>query len=232
MKPGLELNKVVLLGRTFEEYTRYFGLSDADLQGKKILDVASGVSSFTAEANERGYDATAFDLIYQFDAEAIRAKCEPDLDYVTKEIGKVKAYRWNFYKSPEGMRVYRERAYKRFLEDYPEHRGTRYVFGKLPKIPFPDASFDLVLVSYLLLVYDEHLDYRFHRESILELLRITRGELRIYPLVNFRAEPSAHLQKLEADPVFASCNFEEVSTDFEFLAGSNRYLKVIPDYRT
>lgn len=228
MKPGLELNKVVLLGRTFEEYVRYFGLSDADLRGKKILDVASGVSSFTAEATERGYDVTAFDMIYQFAADDIRAKCEPDLDYVTNEIGKVKAYKWDFYKNPQGMRVYRERAYKRFLEDFQQYRGTRYVYGKLPKTPFPDATFDLVLVSYLLFVYDEHLDYAFHRDSVMELLRITRGELRLYPIVNFRAEPSAHLPPLLKDPAFASWKFEEIPTDFEFLTGSNRYLKVTP----
>ncbi|MBA4146858.1 MAG: hypothetical protein H0X66_02000 [Verrucomicrobia bacterium] len=226
MKPGLELDKVVLLGRTLEEYTRYFGLTEDDLRGKKVLDVASGVSSFTAEARERGYDVTAFDLIYQFPLEEIQAKCEPDLDYVTKEIGKVKAYKWEFYKSPEGMRVYRERAYKRFLEDYRQHRGTGYIFGKLPQTPFSEGQFDLTLVSYLLFVYDDHLDYAFHKESILELLRITRGELRLYPLVNFRAEPSKHFEKIKTDPDFAPFTFEEFTTDFEFLTNSNRYLKI------
>ncbi|MDB6025077.1 MAG: hypothetical protein JWM68_1300, partial [Verrucomicrobiales bacterium] len=64
MKDGLELNKVVLLGRTFEEYTRYFGLNLDELRGRKILDIASGVSSFCVEANEQGLETTAFDPIY------------------------------------------------------------------------------------------------------------------------------------------------------------------------
>jgi len=41
-KRGLELDRVVLLGRTFEEYRRYFLLEPDDLIGKRVLDVAGG----------------------------------------------------------------------------------------------------------------------------------------------------------------------------------------------
>jgi hypothetical protein len=40
-KRGLQLDRVVLLGRTFEEYRRYFLLEPDSLVGKKILDVAA-----------------------------------------------------------------------------------------------------------------------------------------------------------------------------------------------
>jgi len=43
-KRGLQLDRVVLLGRTFDEYRRYFLLNLKDLVGKTVLDVASGVS--------------------------------------------------------------------------------------------------------------------------------------------------------------------------------------------
>jgi hypothetical protein len=43
---GLQLDRIVLLGRTFEEYRRYFLLELDDLVGKRVLDVAGGVSSF------------------------------------------------------------------------------------------------------------------------------------------------------------------------------------------
>jgi len=49
-KRGLQLDRVVLLGRTFEEYRRYFLLEPDDLIGKRVLDVAGGVSSFFAAA--------------------------------------------------------------------------------------------------------------------------------------------------------------------------------------
>jgi hypothetical protein len=53
VKKGLDLDRVVLLGRTFEEYVRCFALAPAECRGKRILDVGAGVSSFCAEANAR-----------------------------------------------------------------------------------------------------------------------------------------------------------------------------------
>ena len=225
MKAGLELDKVVLLGRTLDEYVRYFGLNLPQWHGKKVLDVASGVSSFCAEANEQGVAVTAFDRIYQFDAADIRKKCEPDLDFVTKEIGKVKAYKWDFYKSPEGMRQYRERAYKKFLQDF-ESNPNRYVYGQLPNLSFADRQFDLTLASNLLFVYEDQLDYEFHKRSLLDIMRVTSREARFYPLVNFRAERCKFVEQAKADPAFAAFNFEEIATEFEFLTKSNSYLRI------
>jgi hypothetical protein len=225
MKDGLELRKVVLLGRTFEEYCRYFGLRENDLCGKRALDVASGVSSFCAEANAKGFSTTAFDPIYEMSADEIKKRCEPDLDFVTNEIGKVRAYKWDFYKSPGRMREFRERAYKKFLADFASHKD-RYVTGKLPRLPFCDQQFDLTLVSYFLFVYEEQLNYEFHKQSIAEILRTTSGEARIYPLVNFKAERSPFAEQIKNEPAFARWQFEEVQTDFEFLRNSNSFLRI------
>jgi len=226
MKPGLELSKVVLLGRTFEEYCRYFGLNEAALRAKNVLDIASGVSSFCAEANAKGISVTAIDPIYEHSPEGIRNRCEADLEFVTNEIGKVKAYKWDFYKTPEGMREYRDRAYKIFLADFEKTKGERYISGKLPRTPFRDGQFDLTLVSYFLFVYEEQLDYEFHKQSIAEILRITSGETRIYPLVNFKAERSLFLDRIKHEPAFGEWKFEEVKTDFEFLRNSNSFLRI------
>lgn len=225
MKTSLELGKVVLLGRTLEEYFHYFALDEKELRGKKILDIASGVSSFCAEANQRGLNVTAFDPIYECQLEQIQARSEPDLDFVTKEIGRVKAYKWDFYKTPEGMRAYRERAWRLFQQDFNRHE-TRYVAGKLPKTPFGDGEFDVVLVSYLLFVYEDQFDYEFHRESLREIIRISREEVRIYPLVNFGAARCQFVDRVKQDPAFAEVRFEEVKTDFEFLANSNWFLRI------
>ena len=172
IKQGLVLDKVVLLGRTFEEYVRYFALDPEALRGRSVLDVASGVSSFCAEANEQGIRATAFDLIYDFSPDEIQSRCEPDLDQVTRNIALAKTYKWDFYKSPEGMRNYRERAYRAFLADYRTQRGARYVAGQLPLLPFADGQFDITLTSYLLFVYEDHFDYGFHKRSVLEILTV------------------------------------------------------------
>lgn len=224
-REGLALDRVVLLGRTFEEYLRFFALNLEELRGKAILDVAGGVSSFTAEAGASGLNATAFDRIYSMNADEIQRRCEHDLEEVTESIGKTKAYCWDFYGSPQGMRVFRDRAYKTFLKDF-RSRPDHYATGDLPKTPFADKQFDLTLVSYLLFVYEEQFSYEFHRDSIRELMRITSGEIRIYPTVTFEARRSSFLDRIFKEPEFASWKFEEVRTDFEFLWRSNSYLSI------
>jgi SAM-dependent methyltransferase len=225
MKRGLVLDKVVLLGRTLDEYRRYFALDLEVLRGKAVLDVASGVSSFCAEANQLGINVTAFDAIYDLSPDKIEPRCETDLDHVVNAVRDLRTYRWDFYKSPENLRGFRERAYRTFLEDYRARHG-RYVAGRLPKLPFRDGQFDLTLVSYLLFVYEDQLDYEFHKHSLLEIMRVTRGEARIYPIVTFEAERSSYLAQLRLDTELRHLELSEVETDFEFLLRSNFYLRV------
>jgi ubiquinone/menaquinone biosynthesis C-methylase UbiE len=115
----------------------------------------------------------------------------------------------------------------RFLRDFPE-KPERYRVGALPVLPFENGGFDLVLVSYLLFAYEEHFSYDFHREALLELMRVTqrKGEARIYPTVTFEAEPSRYVAQLRNDAACRGFRFEIVKTDFEFLVGSNCFLRV------
>ncbi len=222
---GLQLDRVVLLGRTFEEYRRYFLLEPDSLVGKKILDVAGGVSSFCAEANALGINVTSFDPVYSLPPAKIRERSEPDLESVYKAIGSVPTYRWDFYKNPEYMRALRKRASTIFLSDYKAH-SERYVAGELPRLSFADGEFDLTLVSYFLFAYQDRLGYEFHRESILEIMRVTRDEARIYPTVTFEAQPSEYIPMLRSDPALKHFAFTEIKTDFEFLVNSNCFLRV------
>ena len=224
-KRGLQLDRVVLLGRTFEEYQRYFLLKPNELIGKTVLDVAGGVSSFCAEANNVGIKVTALDPIYALSREKIRERSNADLESVYRTIGLVPTYRWGFYKNPDYMRALRERASAIFFSDLKIH-PQRYVAGKLPRLPFADGEFDLTLVSYLLFAYQDWFDYEFHRDSILEIMRVTGGEARIYPTVTFEAQPSEYVPMLQSDPVLQAFKFTEIKTDFEFLLKSNWYLRV------
>ena len=225
MKQGLVLDKVVLLGRTFDEYARYFALEPASLLGRAILDVASGVSSFSAEGRANGLDITAFDLIYDWTPEEIRGHCEPDLDRVIRDIDGLNTYKWDFYKNGENLRALRRKAYQTFLIDYAAQRA-RYVAGRLPILPFADGRFDLTLVSYLLFAYEDQLDYEFHRRSVLDLMRVTRSEARLYPIVTFEAARCVYIERLKSDPSLGHLRFEEIKTDFEFLVGSNWFLRI------
>ena len=215
----------MLLGRTFEEYRHYFLLEPTELVGKRVLDVAGGVSSFCAEANKLGINVSSFDPIYSLSPEKISERSEPDLESVYCAIGSVPTYRWGYYKNPEHMRELRKRASTIFLSDYKAH-PEHYVAGELPRLSFADGEFDLTLVSYFLFAYQDRLSYEFHRESILEVMRVTRGEARIYPTVTFEAQPSEYIPMLRSDPALKRFEFAEVETDFEFLVNSNSFLRV------
>jgi ubiquinone/menaquinone biosynthesis C-methylase UbiE len=123
------------------------------------------------------------------------------------------------------MRKLRERASAIFFADYSAH-PERYREGELRRLPFHDSEFDLTLVSYLLFAYQDRFDYEFHRDSILEIMRVTRGEARIYPTVTFEAQATGYIPMVRADPALRQFAFKEVKTDFEFLVNSNSFLKV------
>jgi hypothetical protein len=44
-------------------------------------------------------------------------------------------------------------------------------------------------------MYADRLDYQFHLESLNELLRVPKGEIRIFPLVDLEGIQYEHLNK-------------------------------------
>jgi len=226
MKDRIELRDVALLGRTFSEYCAYFQLTHDDLAARRILDIGAGIGSFCAEACARGFDVTAADPIYDLARETIAEKSKADLSDVMRQLPDVMhKYNWTFYRDPGGLHQYRIGARQTFLADYIRgHR--RYVPAALPNTPFADKQFSLALVSHFLFLYHEEFDYEFHRASILELARITRREIRIYPLANMRAIRSSYVEQLMGDPACSALTFELVRSDFEFIKNSNQLLVI------
>ena len=70
-------------------------------------------------------------------------------------------------------------AFSRDLIAHP----ARYVDASLPGLPFPDGRFDLVLSSHFLFTYADRLDLEFHRAALLELHRVARRKVRVFPLL-------------------------------------------------
>ncbi|OPY22685.1 MAG: hypothetical protein A4E27_01735 [Methanobacterium sp. PtaU1.Bin242] len=98
MVKKLELKEIVLIGRSFEEYNSFFELAEID-NDNRILDVASGVSSFAAEANLKGCNVTAMDIIYGFSPYEIGKKCAQDLKIIIEKLDNATDhYQWNFFK--------------------------------------------------------------------------------------------------------------------------------------
>jgi hypothetical protein len=81
-------------------------------------------------------------------------------------------------------------------------------------------------VSYFLFAYQDRQDYASHRDSILEIMRVTRGDARIYPTVTFEAQPSEYIPMLQSDPALEDFTFTGIKTDFEFLVNSTSFLRV------
>jgi hypothetical protein len=226
MKEGLELQDVVLLGRTFAEYSEFFSLHDLNLSGEKVLDVGAGVSSFCAEATEKGYDVTGADPIYAAAAPVIARKCKEDLDEVVAQMPGIQhKFNWAYYHDIERLKSYRESAYRMFLSHY-EDNPHRYIKAALPETSFRDEEFSICLVSHFLFLYEDRFGYEFHKRSILELTRIAGKEVRIYPLTNLEGRRSAMVDELMADEECSGLSFEIRKTNFEFLRNADELLLI------
>lgn len=221
----LDLENIVITGRTFKEYSAFFDLTLEDLKGKKVLDCPSGASSFVATSNKNVIKAKGVDILYNFDRESLERQGAKSIDIIYKDTSWMDVYKMDFYKTKENHRFHRESALKEFVSDY---NSQDYIFAELPKLPFEDDSFDILLSSHLLFVYDDRLEYEFHKNSILEMLRVAK-EVRIFPLVDFknsRVKEEKNFSPFVYD-ILEEFYCEIIETDFEFQPRANCYLKII-----
>ena len=226
MLMALKLDEVVPFGRSFDEYRRIFALSEEDL-GKRIISVADGPAGFNAEMRRRGHAVTSVDPVYEFTGQEIERRF---LDVVDNIIGQVKAtpgdWTWSYHKSPDGLRRNRERALETFLADYDAGKSEgRYVVGSLPHLPYSDRSFDIALCSHFLFLYSVQLGYEFHRDSIIEMLRVA-GEARIFPIVDLTPTLSVHAEPLAKELRSRGFIVEFRKVDYEVQRGGNEMMRV------
>ena len=174
-----------------------FNLVLSELESLKILDCPSGASSFVAEAFN-DYDikkVVGCDILYEDNVKALEKRGMEDIRYTMERMSHAyNLYNWDFYKSIDGLCHYRSLALKKFLLDYNKGYQKRYLKTKLPKLPFDDKSFDIILSANLLFYYDYRLDYSFHRESIFEFLRVG-SEIRIFPIQRADATLSVFFER-------------------------------------
>lgn len=216
---------VLISSRSLAEYRAMFALTDDDLS-VRILDCPSGGSSFTSEVSNLGGDVTACDAAYlgnSPDNLAAIALSETDRgnQYVRTHA---EEYDWTFFADPDEHQQLRQHAAQQFAAHIRQHPG-HYIPGRLPALPFPDNSFDLVLSSHLLFSYADSLDHAFHVDAISELMRVTSGELRIFPLVAIgSAEPYSQLVDLLSNLRVRGIAGRKVGVDYNFQKGANHML--------
>ncbi|MDX2097070.1 MAG: SAM-dependent methyltransferase [Leptolyngbyaceae cyanobacterium bins.59] len=223
---AMRLEKIVPFGRSWNEYCQMFNLTETDLAGK-IIGVGDGPASFNAEMNQRNHCVISIDPIYQFTAQEIHKRFYEVVDSVIEQVRKTpEDWVWSYHKSADDLKQNRIQTLEKFLQDYDAGKQEgRYLEGELPQLGFDDRTFDLALCSHLLFLYSEQLNYEFHLQSILEMLRIAR-EVRIFPLVTLMLDRSPHL-----DPITAALThqgYEAVihPVSYEFQKGGNQMLVV------
>jgi hypothetical protein len=224
---AMELERVVPFGRSLDEYSQMFDLTEDDLR-KSILGVGDGPASFNAEGTQRGYRIQSIDPLYAFTAAEIQSRFNAVVDNIIQQIKDTPDdWVWSYHGSVEQLRSSRERSTELFCADYEQGKAEgRYAIAALPNLKYRDGEYDLGLCSHLLFLYSDQLDERFHFESICEMLRVCR-EVRIFPLLTLGLKPSQHLaaivRNLEARG--HSCKIQTVS--YELQRGGNKMLRVI-----
>lgn len=222
----LTLDRIVFIGRTYEEYMHMFNLQLADLEGRRILDCPAGACSFTAIANRLGIQVTAADIAYTFNHEQLRQKGLQDIEHAMIKMMQVQHnYVWDMFTSIEALKSHRLQA----LSDSTTDRAAfpdRYVTATLPVLPFEDKQFDVTLSAHFLFTYADRLDFDFHMQVINELIRVTREEIRIFPLVDLAGNRYEQLNEIMLLLENQGCRIEEEIVPYEVQKGAKHMLKV------
>lgn len=173
--------RVAVTPRPLEEYRTMFRLTDDELADGPILDCPSGASPFGAQVRARGGRVVGVDPAYR-DADTLVARARADLDRVADwHRSNPAAFNWEHLGSPEALAAAWSDALDAFAADFAVD-GSRYVDAALPALPFADRWFTTAVSAFLLFVYPDLLDADGHRDALLELTRVTRGEVRVFPL--------------------------------------------------
>jgi SAM-dependent methyltransferase len=217
----------IFIGRSWQEYLKMFSLEgmikDRSLCEMKILDCAAGASTLTAHLADKGVNIRAVDFLYDLEPAEIGEKCHEHLKLLVNNISKIEnAFDWTFFTSLDGLRDHRTETCKHFTRDYQNNR-ERYIPADITALPFNDNEFDLVICSHLLFIYDYRLDYDFHLNSVNEMLRVSKKELRIYPLVKHHQQKSLFVEDIFRD-LEDEVYVDLVKVDYQFRKGANEML--------
>ena len=213
-------------GRSYDEYLHMFNLGKDDLC-RKILGCADGPASFNAGMSKRGRTVISCDPLYECDASQIRQRIDATYEDVLAQTRRNQdKFVWERITSLDELGRVRLAAMGEFLDDYYQGRvAGRYVPGSLPDLPFAASSFDLALCSHFLFFYSDLFPMEFHWRAIDELCRVA-PEVRIFPLLNYNAEPSPlvvptvdHLKK-------AGRSVSIESVRYEFQRGGNQMMRI------
>jgi len=217
---------VLVSSRSYDEYLAMFDLQPQDLSGS-VLDCSAGAASFVTVAAQRGCRAIAVDPAYALSRDQLSVAVRDDLSSGSAIAhAHPDRFVWDWFGGPEQRDRLRKAAGARFLADLATARG-RYVAGELPRLPFRDGSFDLVVSSHLLFTWSDVLGLDWHLGAIRELCRVAAGEVRIYPtVVQGAGEPVPFWDELAARLTADGLRHEQRPVGYRFQVTADRMLVV------
>lgn len=222
----LDLERIIFIGRTYDEYVSMFDLKMEQLRDKRILDCPAGACSFTAVAARQGFDVMACDIAYDHAPNDLERKGLQDVTYAMEQLAQVAGqYDWSFFGNIDGLRAHRLQA----LRDCSAHRREephRYVPAVLPSLPFEDGAFDIILSAHFLFMYSDRLDATFHRLTIEELLRVAKEEVRIFPLVDLEGKRPAQVDEVIDQVNNLGYEVQELMVPYVLMRGGNTMLSI------
>jgi len=226
IRMATQFDQIVPWGRSYNEYRLMFSLSVQDLSGG-VLDCGGGPASFTAELSTCGHRAVSVDPIYAYSGSEIRARFEAEVEPMLSQVRATPDdWTWTYHRDPDHLLVNRRAALESFLADYERGlRDARYVLGELPSLPFASGSFRLAVCSHLLFLWSALLSESLHIESLRELCRVAH-EVRVFPLLTLRREPSPHLAAVRSALNADGWTSEVVGVNYELQRGGNQMLRV------
>jgi len=222
----MRLNEVIPWGRSFEEYYRMFALRESDLD-KTLLGCGDGPASFNARCFRDGHRVISIDPLYQWTKDQIQSRIDVTFDEVMKQTREnQQQFMWDVIRSPDELGRARMAAMQEFLADYDDGREHgRYVAAELPNLPFATASFDIALCSHFLFLYSDNLTLEFHQKAIEAMCRVAY-EVRIFPLLDYNAERSPHLDAVLRNLISTGHAVGIERVPYEFQRGGNQMLRV------
>jgi len=190
------LEHIVPWGRSFDEYVRFFDLSEDDLT-RRFIGCGDGPAGFNRELTARGGSIVSCDPLYQYSCVEIQACIEISYPKILEQVENNRdLFIWNTVSSPQELGEQRLSAMQSFLADYEGgRREGRYCAAALPCLPFLNDNFDLAICSHLLFYYSDTLTESFHYQALREMLRVA-PEVRIFPLVNLNGQVSRYRDTL------------------------------------
>lgn len=230
--PSHLIPRTAFYGRTFEEYKRMFNLNIEELKNLRILDCPSGPSSFVSESYRKKINVVGCDPMYRYKLNYLLKTGLEDIEMLLEKVASYShKYNWNFYKSLHHLKKFRKLALNRFSKDFVSGiKAGRYHIASLPFLPFKDNTFDITFSANLLFLYDNLYDLDFHLTSILELMRVTSKEIRIFPIqgsdfaISRIFLPIVHLLVRHN----LACRIENVEHHFQ--TGANKMMIITKDY--